>query len=54
MADTSQKENTLSNFIRAIIEKNLAQKLYLNKKWGGSPGDATHHAKGNILSLIHI
>ena len=48
MADTSQKENTLSNFIRAIIEKNLAQKLYLNKKWGGSPGDATHHAKGNI------
>jgi glutaminyl-tRNA synthetase len=47
MSDHSQKENTPSNFIRAVIEKNLAQNLYVNKKWGGSPGDAKHHAKGN-------
>lgn len=47
MSDHSQKESTPSNFIRAVIEKNLAQNLYVNKKWGGSPGDAKHHAKGN-------
>jgi glutaminyl-tRNA synthetase len=47
MSDHSQKDNTPSNFIRAVIEKNLAQNLYVNKKWGGSPGDAKHHAKGN-------
>ena len=47
MSNHSQKENTPSNFIRAVIEKNLAQNLYVNKKWGGSPGDAKHHAKGN-------
>ena len=48
MSDHSHKENTPSNFIRAIIEKNLAQNLYVNKKWGGSPGDAKHHDKGNV------
>jgi glutaminyl-tRNA synthetase len=48
MSDHSHKENTPSNFIRAIVEKNLAQNLYVNKKWGGSPGDAKHHAKGNV------
>ena len=48
MSDHSHKENTPSNFIRAIIEKNLAQNLYVNKKWGDSPGDAKHHEKGNV------
>ena len=48
MSDHSHKENTPSNFIRAIIEKNLAQNLYVNKKWGGSPGGAKHHEKGNV------
>ena len=48
MSDTSNKENTPSNFIRAIIVKNLAQNLYANKKWGGSPGDSAHHEKGNL------
>ena len=47
MTDTSNKENTPSNFIRAIIEKNLSQKLYSDKKWGGSPGDAEHHKNGS-------
>ena len=39
-----------SNFIRTIIEKNLAQELYKNKRWGGIPGKATHHEAGKIDS----
>ena len=39
-----------SNFIRTIIEKNLAQELYKDKKWGGIPGKATHHEAGKIDS----
>jgi glutaminyl-tRNA synthetase len=35
-----------SNFIRGIIERDLAQGTYNSRKWGGSPGDAEHHAKG--------
>ncbi len=35
-----------SNFIRAIIEKDLAQNKYVHKKWAGSPGDAAQHAAG--------
>ena len=39
-----------SNFIRTIIEKNLAQELYKDKKWGGIPGNAAHHEAGKIDS----
>jgi glutaminyl-tRNA synthetase len=35
-----------SNFLRQIIESDLANGTYASRKWGGSPGDATHHAKG--------
>ena len=35
---------TASNFIRTIIEKDL-QSLP-ERNWGGSPGDAAHHAQG--------
>ena len=37
-----------SNFIRAIIEKDLAQNKFASKKWAGSPGDAAHHAAGQV------
>ena len=35
-----------SNFLRQIIESDLAQGTYASRRWGGSPGDAAHHAKG--------
>lgn len=35
-----------SNFLRQIIESDLAQHTYASRTWGGSPGDAAHHAKG--------
>lgn len=37
-----------SNFIRAIIEKDLSQDKYASKKWAGSPGDAKHHEAGQV------
>jgi glutaminyl-tRNA synthetase len=35
-----------SNFLRQIIEKDLAEGTYASRQWGGSPGDAAHHAGG--------
>jgi glutaminyl-tRNA synthetase len=35
-----------SNFLRQIIEKDLAEGTYAGRQWGGSPGDAAHHAGG--------
>jgi glutaminyl-tRNA synthetase len=35
-----------SNFLRQIIEKDIAEGTYAGRKWGGSPGDAGHHAAG--------
>ena len=35
-----------SNFLRQIIEKDLAEGTYKSRKWAGSPGDAAHHAAG--------
>ncbi len=37
-----------SNFLRQIIEKDLAQGTYATRHWGGSPGDAAHHAAGPV------
>ncbi|NOT14977.1 MAG: glutamine--tRNA ligase/YqeY domain fusion protein [Methylotenera sp.] len=37
-----------SNFIRGIIERDLAENKYATKKWAGSPGDATHQEAGVI------
>ena len=37
-----------SNFLRQIIEKDLAQGTYATRHWGGSPGDAAHHAAGPL------
>ena len=35
-----------SNFIRNIVERDLAQGTYSSRKWAGSPGDAAHQAGG--------
>ena len=34
------------NFLRTIIERDLAAGTYDRRPFGGSPGDAAHHAKG--------
>lgn len=35
-----------SNFLRQIIERELAEGAYAGRQWGGTPGDAAHHAAG--------
>ncbi|WP_119967092.1 glutamine--tRNA ligase/YqeY domain fusion protein [Simplicispira lacusdiani] len=35
-----------SNFLRQIIESDLAKGTYASRRWAGSPGDAAHHAAG--------
>ncbi|MBT5411614.1 MAG: glutamine--tRNA ligase, partial [Nitrosomonadales bacterium] len=48
MSDPTNTDSTPSNFIRTIVEKNISQGLYAQKKWGGSPGDAKHHEQGSV------
>ncbi|HEX7437248.1 MAG TPA: glutamate--tRNA ligase family protein, partial [Caldimonas sp.] len=35
-----------SNFLRQIIERDLAEGTYAGRRFAGSPGDAAHHAAG--------
>jgi glutaminyl-tRNA synthetase len=35
-----------SNFLRQVIERDLEQGTYAQRRWGGSPGDAAHHQRG--------
>ncbi|MBP7485341.1 MAG: glutamine--tRNA ligase/YqeY domain fusion protein [Rhodoferax sp.] len=35
-----------SNFLRQIIENDLENGTYAQRRWAGSPGDAAHHAAG--------
>ena len=37
-----------SNFLRNVIENDLELGVYAARKWGGSPGDAQHHAQGML------
>ncbi len=37
-----------SNFLRQIIEQDLAKGTYAQRHWGGGPGDAAHHAAGAV------
>ncbi|MBL8342461.1 MAG: glutamine--tRNA ligase/YqeY domain fusion protein [Rubrivivax sp.] len=39
-------ENRAANFLRGIIERDLAAGTYAGRPFGGSPGDAAHHARG--------
>ncbi len=45
--DAAPEANKVSNFLRQIIESDLAQGTYAQRKWAGTPGDASHHAQGN-------
>ncbi|MBX3611105.1 MAG: glutamine--tRNA ligase/YqeY domain fusion protein [Hydrogenophaga sp.] len=36
----------VSNFLRQIIEADLAKGTYASRRWAGSPGDAAHQASG--------
>ncbi len=35
-----------SNFLRQVIERDLEQGTYQQRRWGGGPGDAQHHQQG--------
>ena len=37
-----------SNFIRHIVEADLAAGRYASRRWSGQPGEATGHASGPI------
>jgi glutaminyl-tRNA synthetase len=37
----------VSNFLRAVIDKDLAAGTYADRRWARSPGDAAHHAAGD-------
>jgi len=37
-----------SNFLRQVIERDLAAGAYASRRFGGSPGDAAHHAAGAL------
>ncbi len=45
-AASDKETHKPSNFLRQIIEHDLANGTYASRKWGGSPGDAAHHAAG--------
>jgi glutaminyl-tRNA synthetase len=37
-----------ANFLRSLIEREVQEGVYAQRPWGGSPGDAAHHAAGSI------
>jgi len=43
---TPEDAPKVSNFLRQIIESDLTQGTYAQRKWAGTPGDAAHHASG--------
>jgi len=47
MSNHEQAQDLPSNFIRTIIDKNLKENLYQNKRWAGSPGGASHQNQGH-------
>ena len=42
----SSTDTKPSNFLRQIIEHDLANGTYASRRWAGSPGDAAHQAAG--------
>ncbi len=45
-AGAAEPDHKPSNFLRQVIERDLAQGTYAGRHWGGSPGDAAHHEHG--------
>ncbi len=48
MSAKQKQAPSASNFIRTIVEKDLEQNKFAQKQWSGSPGDAKHHAAGQV------
>ncbi len=48
MSSTADTPPRSSNFLRQIIERDLAAGTYAQRRFGGSPGDAAHHAAGAL------
>ena len=46
VSPATPEEHKVSNFLRQIIESDLAKGTYATRRWAGRPGDAAHHAKG--------
>jgi glutaminyl-tRNA synthetase len=44
----SAEDHKPSNFLRQIIERDLAQGTYAGRHFAGTPGDAAHHAAGPL------
>ena len=45
---TAPETPKVSNFLRQIIEHDLAAGTYATRRWAGSPGDAAHHASAPL------
>jgi glutaminyl-tRNA synthetase len=45
---TPADEHKPSNFLRQIIERDLAQGTYAGRRFAGTPGDAQHHASAPL------
>ena len=46
MPSAPDTPHTPSNFLRAIIERDIESGVNAGRNWGGRPGDAAHHAAG--------
>jgi len=45
---TATDSGKTSNFLRQIIESDLEKGTYASRHWAGTPGDAAHHAAGQL------
>jgi glutaminyl-tRNA synthetase len=46
--DPAPTKSTGSNFLRQIVERDLADGTYAQRRFAGTPGDAAHHAAGPL------
>ena len=46
MSEEKAASAPTSNFLRNIIERDLAQGAFASRRWARTPGDAAHHAAG--------
>src|SRR5438034_924461 len=45
---SDQPDHKPSNFLRHIVERDLAEGTYAQRHFAGTPGDAAHHAAGPL------
>jgi glutaminyl-tRNA synthetase len=48
MSAPPSPENKPTNFLRQVIERDIEAGTYQGRHFGGSPGDAAHHARGGV------